>query len=357
MKEIRNIKIVSLFLCLIPITTLILIVSISNHLTAYERGYFPNGVAKNYIFKCDESNKYCLDSIFPGKIDNLSLNFETLNLIDCNKNAYKYGIYKDEKLIYQWDYINDSILTDKENAIELVNNKIEHIFKISKTEKKNTKCIKFSKIYFLYKIFPKLENTYNFWKINSDFGVTKKINPFIFGETSISNIAKRVPLTNIFNPLMYITSILMLIFWLNYYFFFKNIDLNKNNKFLYFGILSSIFLFLHILFLNGNIDIENSNIIRRIIIFVFLLSELLAEFFLAKKIYDNKNILLKYMKNNIINYKLYFVYIILFITSVSLGYMGIVDQSQAFNHILEWNYFVLLSIFYLFSNFIWRKII
>ncbi len=156
---------------------------------------------------------------------------------------------------------------------------------------------------------------------------------------------------------MYLTSFLMLFFWMNYYLFFKNVSLINNNKFLYFGILSSVFLFLHILFLNGSIEFENSKLIRKIVIVMFLLFELLAEFFLARKIYNNKPNLLKYMKASVINLKLYFVYFIVLVTLVSLVYMSLVDQSDEFNNILEWNYFVLLMIFYLFSNFIWKKTI
>ena len=354
MKVITNIRIAALFLFFIPFSALILIVFLSNHLISYSTQEFPNGVVNDYVFQCNSSNNYCVaegQSFYLGE----DIELKKLKMLDCEKYIYSNEIYFEDELIYKHLYGKESVGNDARK--KLIYSKKEYLLKIRKTEQENEKCIKNSNIYFIYKIFPQLGSSYEYWKNNASFASIEQINPFFDGKSSISNIAKRKPFTNIFNPLMYVSSFLMLFFWTNYYLFFKNISLIKNNKFLYFGILSSVFLFLHILFLNGSIELENSKLVRKIIIFLFLLFELLAEFFLAKKIYDNKINLFKYMKISIINLKLYFVYLIVLVTFISLSYMSIVDQSDEFNNILEWNYFVLLMIFYLFSNFIWKKTI
>jgi len=76
---------------------------------------------------------------------------------------------------------------------------------------------------------------------------------------------------------MYITSILMCVYWINYYIFFKKNNFRENNKFLIFGIMSSVLLFLHVFFLGTNYEIPYFQKIRRLIISSFILIEILAE--------------------------------------------------------------------------------
>jgi hypothetical protein len=223
------------------------------------------------------------------------------------------------------------------------------------TDENNNQCIKFSKIYFLYKSFPKLENLYFYWQAKVDFGISKSVNPFIKGETSISNIVKRYPFSYIFKPLMYITSILMCIYWINYYIFFKKNNLHENNKFLIFGIMSSVLLFLHVFFLGTNYEIPNFEKIRRAIIALFIFSEIFAEFFLASKIYRLRFNLFKKMRQKIILIKMIFICALITITSIALGYMILFDPTHVFNNILEWNYFCFLLFFYFLSSIIWKN--
>ena len=154
---------------------------------------------------------------------------------------------------------------------------------------------------------------------------------------------------------MYITSILMCIYWINYYIFFKKNNFHENNKFLIFGIMSSVLLFLHVFFLGTNYEIPNFPKIRRSIIILFILSEIFAEFFLASKIYRLKLNLFKIMRQKIILTKIIFVYILVAITAISLVYMILFDPTQNFNNILEWNYFCFLLFFYLLSSIIWKN--
>ena len=247
----------------------------------------------------------------------------------------------------------------RKNLKVLINLKsdLKYYIKIGPTGEINKdKCIKYSNIYFIYKLFPNLTNLYTKIQSFSYFGTSKVVNPFIDGETSISNIAKKYPFNYIFKPLLFLSSLLMMVYWIGYFSFFKKNGLNKNNSFVYFGCLSAFFLFLHVLFLGSNLDIPYFKIVRRLVIVLFILFELISEFLLARKIYLNKEFLYSMMKKSIIFSKIIFVYVAVLITIISLTYMALFDPTNKFNNILEWNYFVFLIFFYALSAVIWKKI-
>ena len=83
--------------------------------------------------------------------------------------------------------------------------------------------------------------------------------------------------------------------------------------------------------------------------------EILAEFYLAKKLYNCRNILEQYMYKKIILAKIIFVSIIVFATFIILLLIMIKDMSSNFNNIVEWNYFTFLLVFYLLSAIAWKK--
>ena len=56
------------------------------------------------------------------------------------------------------------------------------------------------------------------------FGNT--INPFLYGETSISNIAKRYPVNYFFKTLIFILSITLFLYWKQFNSFFPNNSIN-----------------------------------------------------------------------------------------------------------------------------------
>ena len=328
MKQIKRIKLVSFLLFIIPLSTLLFILSATNHLITYVPSTFPDGIQNDYKIKCDESNNFCAN-----------FNFKITKLTECS-------LKKDKRVFTQNGIVVDKPINDIGDPI---------YYEIILTDETNNNCIKVSKIFFLYKLFPKLENLYYYLKAKTDFGISKTVNPFIKGETSISNIVKRFPFNYIFKPVMYITSILMCIYWINYYIFFKKNNLHENSKFLIFGIVSSILLFLHVFFLGTNYEIPNFQKIRKIIITSFIFSEILAEFFLASKIYKLRFNLFKEMRQKIIFIKMIFICTLIAITAISLGYMILFDTTHVFNNILEWNYFCFLLFFYFLSSIIWKN--
>ena len=59
MRQIKVIKLTSFLLFILPLFTLLFILSTVNHLISYSPIYFPNGIQKHQKFKCNESNNLC----------------------------------------------------------------------------------------------------------------------------------------------------------------------------------------------------------------------------------------------------------------------------------------------------------
>jgi hypothetical protein len=230
------------------------------------------------------------------------------------------------------------------------------IIRENKNEIKKS-CIKNSILYKFYELIPVAGDIFVNTKRKSVLGISESVFPFIDGKTSISNIVRRYPFNIIFKPLMFITSIIMIFYWINYYSLLKKIlpFRKTTNSFALFGILSAIFLFLHVLFLGIDNQTDLIRQFRRIIIVSFIMFEVLAEFYLAKKLYNCLNILEQYMYKKIILAKIIFVSIIVSATFIILLLIAIKDMSSNFNNIVEWNYFTLLLVFYLLSAIAWKK--
>ena len=152
----------------------------------------------------------------------------------------------------------------------------------------------------------------------------------------------------------------MLVYWKNNLNLFselknKNILVNFSKKFFYFGIFSCILLMLHAIFLGLNFDSKLFGITRKLIIILFILFEIFAQILLTKNLFKFKEKLKEYINPLILKIKIIFVIIIFFTTCLALTILAFGDPSAAFKHILEWNYFTFLLLFYLLSTLFWKK--
>ena len=355
MRDVNAIKFTAFFLFFSSLFGILLALFAHNHLISYSVvQMFPDGKKGTYSFECNIDNVFCST--------NLHSKVKPTKLTDCNEKVYSERVYKDKSLKQEliWNKAEKKeIYAFKNKGVQLINIKSDFKYYIivgPTGEINKDQCIKYSNIYFIYKLFPNLLDLYKKIKSSTIFGTSDVVNPFINGETSISNIAKRYPFNYIFKPLLFLSSLLMMVYWLRYFAFFKKNGLNKNNSFVYFGCLSAFFLFLHVLLLGSNFDIPYFKIFRRLVIILFIFFELISEFLLARKIYLNKKFLYSMMKKSIILSKIIFVYVAVLITIISLTYMALFDQTQKFNNVLEWNYFIFLIFFYALSGIIWKKI-
>ena len=347
-KDIQTLKIVALLLFIFPVVALIGSLIFHNILVSFKFIYEDDYKFLNYKpgeivnYECTEKNNFCYNN---GKTRNISFNrFEKLN--NCSEFEIEESYILNNDEIY--DFV-DVIKKKKENNF---------IIKFEITEDKNPNCIKISKFNKLYNIAPFIfEITAKIkYKKETTLGTDKPVNPILYGETSISNIVKRFPVSYIFKPLMFISVFFMVMYWRFYSRIFNNI-LSKNEikYFLIFGILSAFFLFFHVLFLGSEFQNEIFAKMRRLIIAFFILFELLAQIFLVKEIYSKKNIIYQYVHLKIIYLKLAFI-IFAVILSVSILFILVFYNLDArIDYIIEWNYFLLLLVFYFLSSIMWKK--
>ena len=196
---------------------------------------------------------------------------------------------------------------------------------------------------------------------NNPVGFAKIKNPYLYGEVSISRTARYFPSILIFKSLIILSSFLLFLYWKNNLNLFselknKNILIKFSKKFFYFGIFSCIFLALHAIFLGLDFDSELFAKMRRLIIILFILFEILAQIYLTTNLFKFREELKKYIHPLILKIKIIFVAIIIFTTCIAFTILTFGNPSTTFKHTLEWNYFAFLLVYYLLSRLLWKKI-
>ena len=326
--QIRKLRIVSFLLFFTPVLALIGSLMAHNYLVS---------------FKFDLENKYNFEKNEPGEVIKILCTGE-INL--CESANYKRASKLNECNKYKLDHTFSS--TDDKTYLQ-----------IKITDQINEKCIINTDTIRYYNIAPILfEKIYNLKNNNkkTSLGTSEPVNPMLYGESSISNIVKRYPIKNIFKPLMYLSVIFMVIYWL-YYNIILNKLLNKNNYniFFIFGILSAIFLLLHVIFLGWTFESEILTKLRRSYIVFFILFEVLAQAFLIREIYKKKSEIYEYINSFVVYLKLTFVSIVCFSTLIIFLILIFYNLDPKIDYILEWNYFLLLLLFYFLSFVMWKK--
>jgi hypothetical protein len=88
---------------------------------------------------------------------------------------------------------------------------------------------------------------------------------------------------------------------------------------------------------------------------LFIIFEILAQFFLTRRLYLNFNKFDKYISQKILNIKIIFVSLIVISSVFIISILSFNNLDSKVDYILEWNYFALLLFFYLLSALMWRK--
>ena len=179
--------------------------------------------------------------------------------------------------------------------------------------------------------------------------------PYFDGSLSISRASRTFPQYLIFKPAMILTSVFLYIYWKNNNLLINN--LNKTNfsyKFKIFGVLSAVFLATHSLLLGIKFDIQIYKLFRRVVLLLFIIFELIAQGILVYHFYR-----LKYKLERLVNRKILILKIILVSILILVGILSlpllVTEGNTHFKHALEWNYFVGVILFYLFSRFFWKR--
>ena len=123
--------------------------------------------------------------------------------------------------------------------------------------------------------------------------------PYFDGGVSISRTVRYYPLYLIFKPAMFLTSFLLIRYWLNT----KNIiehfnkDYPHTKKIIFFGLSSAILLAVHSIFLGIKFDNDLYKLFRRVVMLSFIIFELIAQAYLIKFFYEIKDSLIDYINN------------------------------------------------------------
>ena len=349
-KNIRQLRIIALLLFITPALALVGSLLVHNYLISfnfskdYNYNFKQNLPGNSVSFFCNKENNYCNET----KINKFKEISEFSKLGQCN-------IY----LISEEYYLKDGDNLIFINFEDIKTFDKEFFWKFEITNKLSEFCILNSKNKTYYELFPIYYEA--IYKIKTHkkthLGTSSVVNPFIYGETSISNIVKRFPIKYFFKPLLYISIVFMISYWIYYNRVFKTlIKSSKNFYFFNFGILSAIFLLLHVFFLGWTFESEFLTKLRRTFVVFFIFFEVLAQAFLIKKILSIKDRIKNYLHFVVIYLKLLFVVSICLATFLILIILMMYDLSARVDYILEWNYFLVLLFFYYLSFLMWKKI-
>ena len=179
--------------------------------------------------------------------------------------------------------------------------------------------------------------------------------PYIDGSLSISRASRTFPQYLIFKPGMFLTAALLFLYWKNNNLLINNLNSsNINYKFKTFGVLSAIFLVIHSILLGVKFDIQVYKLFRRVVLLLFIIFEIIAQGILVYHFYKLKSKLEKLINKKILVLKIILVSFLASVAILSLPIL-ITKGNTHFKHALEWNYFVGVILFYLFSRFFWRR--
>jgi hypothetical protein len=181
--------------------------------------------------------------------------------------------------------------------------------------------------------------------------------PYLDGSLSISRASRTFPQYLIFKPSMVITAILLCFYWYKNNLLINYLQKNtsKKNKFMIFGVLSAIFLIIHSLLLGVETDIKIFKFLRRVVLLSFIIFEIIAQSMLVYNFNKFKQQINDLINPLILKLKIILVSVLVFVALISVPIL-IKSGNIHFKHGLEWNYFIGVILFYLFTRFFWRKV-
>ena len=188
--------------------------------------------------------------------------------------------------------------------------------------------------------------------------------PYIDGGVSISRTARYFPTYLIFKPAMFLTSYLLIVYWLANKKIIENFESNHKHKkkIVFFGIASAIALTIHAIFLGVKFDNDLYKLFRRVIMFTFIVFEIVAQAYLVATLFSFKEKLNEYINQSVLKLKLYLVSFLIIVAAISIPIISLPgDDFFGFNlkflkHALEWDYFIGVITFYFLTFLMWKKI-
>ena len=200
---VNKIKKISFYLFSVSILSLLGSVFLNNSLINFK---YDSGIDENILkptpgytitkkLNCTQNLDIC------KKYKNFKFLNRSKNLGSCFKNTYILTYKVDDKNLN--GHLDLFIENDNSKGLKprFENKDIQLIITVN--DKKEESCIKNHSSYKYYKLIPfYYEFLYSLLSHpKTNLGSSVPINPFLYGETSISNIVKRFPINFIFKPL------------------------------------------------------------------------------------------------------------------------------------------------------------
>ena len=182
--------------------------------------------------------------------------------------------------------------------------------------------------------------------------------PYLDGGASISRTARPYPSWLIFKPAMFLTSFLLIKYWL------YNAEIiryfSKDHKYLkkvvFFGIASAIALIIHSIFLGIKFDNDLYKLFRRVIMLSFIVFEVVAQTYLVAIYFSFREKLNEYINEKFLKIKLLLVSLLIVVAIICIpiiSWPG--DRFKFLKHLLEWDYFLGVISFYLLTFLMWKN--
>jgi hypothetical protein len=180
--------------------------------------------------------------------------------------------------------------------------------------------------------------------------------PYLDGGASISRTARPYPTWLIFKPAMFLTSFLLIRYWVYNKKIIEHFDFNHKykNKIIFFGIASAIALTIHSIFLGIKFDNDIYKLFRRIIMLSFIIFEIVAQAYLVASFYSLKNKIDQYINSLFLKIKIILVTTLIIVAIISIPLISM-PGNKFLKHALEWDYFLGVITFYMLTFFMWKK--
>ena len=194
------------------------------------------------------------------------------------------------------------------------------------------------------------------WVFPNQEDIIHNTIPYIDGGASISRTVRPYPSWLIFKPGMFLTSFLLIKYWIYNKEIIQYFDKNHKNlkKIIFFGVGSAVALTIHSIFLGIKFDNDLYKLFRRLIMLTFIFFELAAQTYLVVTFYSFKDKLNKYIYPKILKIKLILVSMLIIVAILCIPLVMLPDN-KFLKHALEWDYFLGIIIFYLLTFFMWKN--
>ena len=188
--------------------------------------------------------------------------------------------------------------------------------------------------------------------------------PYIDGGASISRTARPYPSWLVFKPAMFLTSFLLVRYWLFNKDIIQHFENNHKNtkRIVFFGIASAIALTIHSIFLGIKFDNDLYKLFRRVIMLSFVVFEIVAQAYLVTTFFSFKEKIKSYINPTILYLKIILVSLLILVAVISIPIISLPGDDffgmnlKFFKHALEWDYFLGVITFYLLTFLMWKKI-